>query len=145
MATIYATCRGDRRFYDGELRDTLTLADAVAAARPGDVVQLLPGAFFPPTRIDPGNRALGEAFPVEIRGFAGSQDAPLTIRGFGPTTAFYGEGKAEIADARLPTADQFAFFKLFDSQWVVFENFDVAGFSVHGTQPLRHGAQRPGF
>jgi hypothetical protein len=127
VTILYATCRGDRRFYDGELRDTLTLADAVAAAKPGDVVQLLPGAFFPPTRIDPGNRALGEAFPVEIRGFAGSQDAPLTIRGFGPTTAFYGEGKAEIADARLPTADQFAFFKLFDSQWVVFENFDVAG------------------
>jgi len=124
---IYASCRGDRRWVDGAMVDTLPLAAAVAAARPGDTVQLLPGGYFPPTRIDPDNPALAEALPVEMRGVAGREDAPVTIRGLGPSTALFGEGKAEIAEARLPTAEQFAFFKLFDCEWIVFENFDVAG------------------
>lgn len=124
---IYASCRGDRRFVDGAVVDTLSLAEAVAAARPGDTVQLLPGGYFPPTRIDPDNPALAEALPVEMRGVHGREDAPVTIRGLGPSTALFGEGKAEIAEARLPTAEHFAFFKLFDCQWIVFEHFDVAG------------------
>lgn len=124
---IYATSQGDRRFVDGVAVDTLPLAAAVAAAQPGDTVQLLPGGYFPPTLIDPDNPARSEPLSLELRGLAGREDAPVTIRGLGSATAFFGEGKAEIADSRLPTADQFAFFKLFDCQWIVFENFDVAG------------------
>ena len=124
---LYATCQGDRRFVDGAVVNALTLAEAAAAARPGDTVQLLAGGYFPPTIIDPDNPARAEALPVELRGVRGREDAPITIRGLGPATALYGEGKAEIADARLPTAGDFAFFKLFDCQWIVFEHFDVAG------------------
>ena len=124
---LYASPQGDRRFVDGQAVETLTLAAAVAAARPGDTVQLLPGGYFPPTIIDAENPARSEPISVELRGVAGREDAPVTIRGLGPTTALFGEGKAEIADTRLPTADQFAFFKLFDCQWIVFEDFDVAG------------------
>jgi|GEM_PF-474141 len=124
---IRATCRGDRRFVDGVAVDTLPLAEAVAEARPGDTVELLPGAFFPPTAIDPGHPELAVPQSIVLSGVSGTPGAPVTIRGLGARTVLCGEGKAETAAARLPTADQFAFFKLFNCQWIVFEDFQVAG------------------
>jgi hypothetical protein len=123
---LYATCRGDRRFVDGVAVDTLSLTDAVAAAGPGDTVQLLPGAFFTPTDIDAEDPNVALPKPIVLRDVAGTAEAPVVIRGLGARTSLRGEGKAEVAEARLPTADQFAFFKLFNCEWIVFENFDVA-------------------
>ena len=124
---LLATCRGDRRFVDGVAVDTLPLADAVAQAGPGDTVELLPGAFFPPTAVDPDDPDVALPQPIVLSGVSGRPDAPVVIRGQGRRTVLCGEGKAEVASARLPTSDQFAFFKLFDCQWVVFENFQVTG------------------
>jgi hypothetical protein len=122
---LYATCRGDRRFVEGVPVDAPALTDAVAAAGPGDTVQLLPGAYFTPTEIDPDNPSNIVPKPIVLSGVVGTADAPITIRGFGARTALRGEGKAEVAEARLPTADQFAFFKLLNCEWIVFEDFDV--------------------
>ncbi len=122
---IYATYRGDRRFVDGQAVDTLPLQKAVAAARPGDTVQLLPGAYWTPTDPDPLDPCVVRPISIVLDGIRGTSESPLVIRGLGLATPLYGEGKAEIALARLPEASHFAFFKLFSCQWIVFEDLAV--------------------
>ncbi|WP_243439699.1 right-handed parallel beta-helix repeat-containing protein [Fundidesulfovibrio soli] len=126
---LFVTYKGDCRYVrlDGRelLFTTHTLADVFACVRPGDILQLLPGKYWPPILYDEDSGAPPSCRPVKIADIHGSPDMPVTIRGLGAATALNGGLGGVPHDSMLPEMKHFAFFKLADCSWIEFENLAV--------------------
>ena len=126
---LYITYKGDCRMVRVEGRDLLftthTLSDALSCVRPGDILQLLPGKYWPPILFDEDSGNPPVCRPVKINELQGKPDVPITIRGLGAATVLNGGLGGVPHDSLLPEMKHFAFFKLADCAWIEFENFHV--------------------
>lgn len=126
---LYITYKADCRMVHVEDRDELfttrTLADALNCVRPGDILQLLPGKYWPPILYDEDSGAPPACRPIKMAEIKGWPEAPVTIRGMGAATLLDGGLGGVPHDSMLPTMKHFAFFKLKDCAWIEFEHFHV--------------------
>lgn len=126
---LYITYKGDCRMVHVDGRDLLfntrTLAEALYCVRPGDILQLLPGKYWPPILYDEDSGAPPACHPVKLTEIKGWPEVPITIRGLGAATLLDGGLGGVPHDSMLPSMKHFAFFKLSDCAWIEFENFHV--------------------
>ena len=126
---LYVTFKGDCRMVhvDGQdlLFTTRTLTDTLYCVRPGDILQMLPGKFWPPILYDEDAGGTPACCPVKLSEIQGLPDMPITIRGQGRATLLDGGLGGVPHDSLLPEMKHFAFFKLADCAWIEFENFHV--------------------
>jgi hypothetical protein len=122
---IYVTSKGDDRTVDGELRKTYRLEQALPDLKPGETAQLLPGKYWAPTCHDVDDLAHAVPQPIRLEGLKGKPGKPIVIKGLREHTILCGSNSAVTGDARLPERRHFAFFKLIDCEWLVFEDIYV--------------------
>jgi hypothetical protein len=126
---LYVTYKGDCRMLhvDGQdlLFTTRTLTDTLYCVRPGDILQLLPGKYWPPILYDEDAGGTPACRPIKLTEIQGWPDVPITIRGMGAATLLDGGLGGVPHDSLLPQMKHFAFFKLADCAWIEFENFHV--------------------
>jgi hypothetical protein len=126
---LYITYKGDCRMVHVSGKDLLftthTISDALSCVRPGDILQLLPGKYWPPILFDEESGNPPTCRPVKINELKGFPEVPITIRGLGTATVLNGGLGGVPHDSMLPEMKHFAFFKLSDCAWIEFENFSV--------------------
>ncbi|GFK95191.1 hypothetical protein NNJEOMEG_03049 [Fundidesulfovibrio magnetotacticus] len=127
---LYITYKGDCRRLPPELGghfvETRTLQDALHCVYPGDILQLLPGKYWPPILFDEQTGNPPACKPVTLTDIAGRPRAPVTIRGLGARTLLDGGLGGVPRDSMLPDLRHFAFFKAVGCSWLEFENFHAA-------------------
>jgi hypothetical protein len=127
---LYVTYKGDCRTVRSGDADRLfvthPLATVFTCVRPGDIIQLLPGTYWPPILFDEDTGNPPACKPVKLTDLFGRPHAPITIRGLGERTALNGGLGGVPHDSMLPTMRHFAFFKLEGCSWIEFENLHVA-------------------
>ena len=123
---ILVSYKGDIRTIQGRPHRTLSLNQALGLDfQPGDTLQFLPDKYWPECYGEAGEERAGPTRPFEIKGLRGRPGAPITFRGMGSPTILCGARSADPIYPLLPAASDFAFFQLFDCEWVVFDNFQV--------------------
>ncbi|MFZ5428430.1 MAG: right-handed parallel beta-helix repeat-containing protein [Thermodesulfobacteriota bacterium] len=126
---LYITYKGDCRMVHVNGQDLLfttrTLTDALSCVRPGDILQLLPGKYWPPILYDEDACGTPACRPIKMYELEGWPEAPITIRGMGAATLLDGGLGGVPHDSMLPEMKHFAYFKLKDCAWIEFENFHV--------------------
>lgn len=126
---LFITYKGDCRYVHVDGRDLLfttrTITDALYCVLPGDILQFLPGKYWPPILYDEDSCDPPACRPVKLYELCGQPDVPITIRGLGAATLLDGGLGGVPHDSMLPEMKHFAFFKLQDCAWIEFENFHV--------------------
>lgn len=126
---LYITYKADCRFVAVGGKDVLfttrTINDVLPCVRPGDILQFLPGKYWPPVLYDEDSGNPPVCRPVKLYELSGKPDVPITIRGLGEATQLDGGLGGVPHDSMLPEMKHFAFFKLKDCAWIEFENFEV--------------------
>lgn len=129
---LYITYKGDCRLVDRgadrppALVQTRTLQDALSCVYPGDILQLLPGKYWPPILFDEETGNPPACKPIKLADLRGRSRAPITIRGLGARTILDGGLGGVPRDSMLPDMRHFAFFKAQGCAWLEFENLHVA-------------------
>jgi len=127
---LYATYKGDCRTVRAGDADRLftthPLATVFNCVFPGDIVQLLPGKYWPPILFDEDTGNPPACKPIKLAELYGRPHAPITIRGLGARTTLDGGLGGIPHDSILPEMKHFAFFKLADCAWIEFENLHVS-------------------
>lgn len=127
---LYVTYKGDCRMVRSGGVDRLFVTHPLAAvftcAAPGDIIQLLPGTYWPPILFDEDTGNPPACKPIKLADLSGRPHAPITIRGLGGQTALNGGLGGVPHDSMLPAMRHFAFFKLEGCSWMEFENFHVS-------------------
>lgn len=126
---LFVSYKGDCRVVRLEGKETLvqthTLADVFSCVRPGDILQLLPGMYWPPILYNEDTPTPPVCKPIKLVDTCGKPDVPITIRGMGAATILNGGLGGVPHDSMLPEMKHFAFFKLAGCSWIEFENLTV--------------------
>ncbi len=122
---LYVTYKGDPRRVCGRMTLTRTLDDVFNYVAPGDIVQLLPGKYWPPILYDDQTGSPPACRPIVLTEICGKPERPITVRGMGWRTELTGGLGGVPHNSMLPDSTHFAFFKLFDCNWLEFEHFAV--------------------